>query len=132
MILNIRGTPLQTQIIRFILGGLSTTVICFGSLLVLVNVFGIHYLVSANLATGIAYLYAYIVQKKFVFQNRENTHITYGVKFIALQIFLLCLGNGILFTGVDIFGFHYFLVTVVMSIFLAFLNFVLMKLLVFT
>jgi putative flippase GtrA len=130
--MNFSAIPLQTQILRFILGGLSTTVICFGSLLVLVNVFGIHYLVSANLATGIAFFYAYIVQKKFVFQNRENTHITYGMKFIALQVFLLGLGNGFLYTGVDILGFHYFLVTVVMSAFLAFLNFVLMKLLVFT
>ncbi len=119
------------EAMRFVLGSLSTTVVCWGSLICLVEIFHVHYLVSANFSTFIAYHYSFFLNKYFVFKQVETKYIKQGIKFLMSQIFLLFLGNIMLYTGVDLLHLNYLLVTVVMAGFLACLNFTLMKISVF-
>jgi len=119
------------QILRFGLGGLSTAVLCWGLLALLVEVLHVHYLLSANVAGGAAYLYAYMVNKYFVFRNYDRKHVRQGGRFVASQLLLWVLANVGMYAGVDVFGLHYMAATVIIAGFAAGLNFLLMKLIVF-
>ena len=120
------------QIKRYVLGGATSAVLCFGSLAFFKEVCGINYLVSANLSGGLTYVYSYVVNKYLVFRNRKNTHVRHGAKFIALQAFLWVLSNAILVYGVEFFKIHYLLMVIAIAGLNAFLNFISMKFFVFT
>ena len=78
-----------------------------------------------------AMLISYNLNKYYVFENYEKKHLCQGAKFIALQVFLWVLANLILYTAVDIFGIHYFIVIIFRESFLFVLKFILMKTVVF-
>lgn len=115
---------------RYIVGGSATMVVCWGTYVGLIELLGIHYLVSANLATLVAWGFAYLMHRTFVFRS-QAPHVRSGPRFFALQLGLLGVGNVLLFAGVTGLGIHYFPAVVLVSIVTAVLNFVLMKLLVF-
>jgi len=117
--------------LRFVLGGLATMVVCWGTYVGLIEFANIHYLISANVATLVAWGFAYLMHRTFVFRS-QVPHVRSGPRFVALQLGLLSLANVLLFTGVSGLGIHYFLAVVLVSIVTAVLNFVLMKLLVFS
>jgi len=120
-----------TEILRYILGGSSSAVICFGSLAFFVEILKINYLISANMSGGLTYFYSYIINKYMVFKKTENTHFKHGTKFILLQIFLWIASNALLYWGVDILKMYYLLMVILIAAFNALLNFILMKLVVF-
>jgi putative flippase GtrA len=116
---------------RFVLCSISTVVVCWGTLILMVETCHIHYLVSANLSACITYVYAFFLNKYVVFKRNERKHFKQGIRYLILQVFLLFVGNCILYMGVDFMHFNYLSVTVIMSIFMACLNFTLMKIAVF-
>lgn len=130
--MNIERKELIFQLVRFILGGISTTCICWGSIVALVELGKLHYLLANNIGGSIALLYSYLINKYLVFKNRKRVHLKHGSKFVILQLLLIGLSNIILFVGVQCLEIHYFIVVVLMSIFLAALNFSIMKIAVFT
>ncbi|MFC1606596.1 radical SAM protein [Candidatus Latescibacterota bacterium] len=120
------------EIIRYGAAGASTTIVCWGTLLIMAELFGIHYLISVNASAFMAYLYSYIINKRFVFMNRSKKHIKHGSKFIILQALLLLIANIMIYTGVDLIGIHYFPSVVFVAVVITVLNYVLMKFMVFT
>ena len=117
--------------IKYIIAGFLVTAFNWGSILILVEIVQIHYLISFNLATLMAMLVSYILNKYYVFENYEKKHFSQGAKFIALQVFLWVMANMILYIAVDIFGIHYFIVIIFREFFLFVLKFILMKTVVF-
>ena len=126
-----RWPALKRQIVRFGVGGLTTTALCWGLLVFFVEKLHVHYLLSANLAGGIAYAYAYLINKYFVFNNYERKHVRQAGKFAAVQSVLWVLANAGMYAGVDVFGLHYLAATVIIAGLAAALNFLMMKLVVF-
>jgi putative flippase GtrA len=123
---------LKIQLGKYLLGGLSTAILCWGGLFLFTEVFHIHYLASANMAGGGAFIYSYTINKFFVYRNCGNSHLAHGGKFTLLQMFLYALGNLLLYTGVDLCGFHYLWVIVLVAGMLSMINFIAMKHVVFT
>ena len=119
------------EVKRFILGGATSAVLCWGSLVFFVEVCKINYMVSANISGGLTYLYSYLINKYLVFKKPENSHIKHGSKFILLQAALWVLSNAILFMGVDFLKIHYFIMVLLLSAFNAIINFVFMKFFIF-
>ena len=122
---------LKQQLARFVAGGLTTTVLCWGLLVFFVEKLHIHYLVSANVAAGIAYGYAYLINKYLVFGNRKREHVRQVGKFAAAQAVLWVLGNSGMYVAVEVFGLHYLAANVIVAGFAAVINFLLMKFIVF-
>jgi len=121
----------KDQIIRYVCAGLTTTVLCWGSLFVFVEVIHLHYMVAANLSGGMAYVYSYIINKYIVFKNYKREHIKQGIAFVIVQFVIWVCANVGLYLGVTVIGLHYFLMVIVIAVFAALLNFILMKLFVF-
>ena len=115
------------EIFKYIVGGLSTTVICWTTVFGLVEIFEIHYLLSVNIATGFVYLYSYMINKVFVFGDRGGQHVVKGSKFILLQVTLLALTNLLMFMSVSIYDIDYRVGVVVTSILNAVISYISMK-----
>ena len=115
------------EIFKYIVGGLSTTVICWTTVFGLVEIFEIHYLLSVNIATGFVYLYSYMINKVFVFGDRGGHHVVKGSKFILLQVTLLALTNLLMFMSVSIYDIDYRAGVVVTSILNAVISYICMK-----
>ncbi len=115
------------EIFKYIVGGLSTAVICWTTVFGLVEIFEIHYLLSVNIATGFVYLYSYMINKVFVFGDRGGQHVVKGSKFILLQVTLLALTNLLMFMSVSIYDIDYRVGVVVTSILNAVISYISMK-----
>lgn len=115
------------EIFKYIVGGLSTTVICWTTVFGLVEIFEIHYLLSVNIATVFVYLYSYMINKVFVFGDRGGQHVVKGSKFILLQVTLLALTNLLMFMSVSIYDIDYRVGVVVTSILNAVISYISMK-----
>ena len=112
---------------RFGIAGITTTAICWGSYIAFVELLKFHYLISNNLATFIAWTYAYYINKYFVFRNKKRKDINKITKFIALQTLLLGWTNLVLYLLVGRLGMHYLLVVIGNGIFLVLINFLCQK-----
>lgn len=119
------------EIFKYIVGGLSTTVICWTTVFGLVEIFEIHYLLSVNIATGFVYLYSYMINKVFVFGDRGGQHVVKGSKFILLQVTLLALTNLLMFMSVSIYDIDYRVGVVVTSVLNAVISYICMKIAIF-
>jgi len=117
--------------LRFVIGGVSTMCVCWGSCIVLIELVDTHYLIANNIATIIAWIYSYFLNKHFVFKNKEKKHIENGSKFIALQASLLALTNLNLFILVDLIHLHYLPSIIGNAVLITLLNFFFLKRIVF-
>jgi len=122
---------IQRHLFRYLLAGASTALLCWGCVWVFVEVLGLHYLVSTNLATFCAYFYSYLVNKIFVFDDKRAGHAVKGSKFLTLQFSLLLFTNVFMFTSVSLFGIHYMISVVVISVVNAAISFAVMRLAIF-
>jgi putative flippase GtrA len=119
------------EVLRYILGGATSAVVCFGSLAFFVEILKINYIVSANISGGLTYLYSYLINKYLVFKKPEKSHVIHGLKFILLQAALWVVSNAILFVGVEFLKIHYFVMVLLLSAINAIINFLFMKFFVF-
>jgi len=121
----------HTELARFILGGTTTMFVCWGSCILLVELLNMHYLIGNNIGTLLAWGYSYLINKYFVFRNKDKDHVKHGVKFILLQISLLALTNLNLYILVDLIHIHYIMSVVGNAILMTALNFFFLKFTVF-
>jgi len=122
---------LTEEIQRFVLGGLTTLVVCLTTMWLLVGVAGINKVVSLNLTAAVGYLYSYSINKILVFRKNKHSHLIYGSRFLLLQGVLLLLNNALFYAGVNWLGWHYLLVNCIIAVLMSVLNFILLKLTVF-
>lgn len=114
-------------------GGL-TTVVSFVSYWILVDVFYIHYMASTVISWIMSVTFAYITNRKWVFESRAH-----GVKAILWEVisFFACrlasglMEMGIMFIGVDLLAVNDKLVKLIANIFVILANYVLSKAIVF-
>lgn len=125
--------PIFHEGLRFAIAGLTTTIVCWGSIIVFVELFHFHYLTSNNLATLIAWFYAYFINKCFVFRNHQKQkNIKQVGKFVLLQALLLGWTNLVLYILVGYLGMHYAIIVIGNAVFLIAINFLCQKIFVFT
>jgi putative flippase GtrA len=122
---------LKKHLIRYLIGGASTTVLTWGCVWLFIEIFSFHYLISTNLATFCAYFYSYLVNKIFVFDDRQGGHVIKGSRFLILQLSMLAFANAFMFTSVSLLGFHYMPSVVVVSVLAAMISFTVMRLSIF-
>jgi putative flippase GtrA len=119
--------PIAHHAIRYLIGGASTTVLTWSCVWAFVDLAGLHYLISTNLATVIAYFYSYAVNKLFVFEDKEAGHVLKGSKFLALQLALVVFTNIFMFVTVSFVGINYMISVIVVSVINAAISFFVMR-----
>ena len=117
--------------VRFILGGLSSMAVCWGSFFILLKIAGLHYLICTNLSTFIAWGYAYFINKYLVFRDRRSEHAKQGRKYLILQGLLLATSNVLMYLQIDVWGWSLYVALFLMSVIVTAINFFALKLIVF-
>jgi len=122
---------IDKQIVRYVIGGGSTTLLGWVIMAVLVEGCRTNYVIGVNGAGVCAYCYSYLINKYFVFRNHEKKHVKQGMRFIMVQVLLWIMVNGLLLIGVEVVHMHYFVAIVTISALAMILNFRFMKTAVF-
>lgn len=127
--------PFMLHIIKYLIFGVLTTVICIGSLAILKMTpmgdsdVGIN--VANFLANAIAILSAYVLNRKFVFDSKEENILKEFTKFLGARIVSLIFDMVLFYVLVSIFNLDVMGVKIFISIGVIILNYILSKLFVF-
>ncbi|OQB14785.1 MAG: GtrA-like protein [Firmicutes bacterium ADurb.Bin193] len=124
---------MKEKILYLFFGGL-TTVVNMGSYFVLVNAFGVHYLVSNAVAFVLAVVFAYITNRKYVFEaparSREKIIIEAagffgfrGLSGLADMLFM--------FLMVDVMGINNTISKICVNVFVVIINYLFSKFIIF-
>lgn len=128
--------PLMLQIMRFaVVGGLAF-VVDFGLLLLLTEVVGLNYLVSATISFIVAVLFNYVLSIMWVFTSKpqaqhSKVYATFKmVLFFVLSTCGLLINNAIMWAFVELFALSYILGKLVATFVVMVFNFVTRKILI--
>jgi putative flippase GtrA len=116
---------------RFIIGGLMSLLVCYALLYTLVEILGLHYLIGANLASVVTFVFSYVMNKYVVFRDHSRQHAKQGIRFAMLQVLLILLANGVLIVGVEIIGLNYFIIVILLGPTVAIINYLAQKTMIF-
>lgn len=102
MIKKILDNRLMQQIMKFAVVGASAFLIDYGIMILLTEVFGIHYLVSSGISFTVSVIFNYILSMFWVFDVNNNRSQTENfVAFIILSIIGLLINQVVMWTLVD-------------------------------
>ena len=119
------------QLVRYIVGGVSTASIFWLVLVILIGVFSVHYFISNIIATAFVYLYSYLINKNYVFQDTRTKHVVIGSRFVVMRILLFVLANATLVAGVEVLDIYYIYMFVYIAVQDALISFLIMKFFLF-
>lgn len=117
------------QIIKFGVVGGTAFIIDAGTLFVLTEFFGIHYLISGTISFTLSVIYNYILSIKWVFDAKEgNSKATELAVFVGLSVIGLGLNQLFMWFFVDILQIYYMLSKIVATAVVMVYNFITRKL----
>ena len=118
------------KLIRFSIVGVGNTLVNW-SIFIILNAFGVYYILSNIIAYIIATINSYIWNSLWVFKYRQGLDINTSVKFFILNLVGLTVNTTIMYILVDILNFNKFIALVIASIFVVIMNYTINKLWVF-
>ena len=96
------------QGLKFCVVGVICTIIDFGTLILLREVFGVNYLVANVAAFTVSVIVNYILSMRYVFQGKKNTSkVREFVVFVILSAIGLGLNELLMWVSVTNFGLNY-------------------------
>ena len=123
----------REPILYIIFGGL-TTVVSFVSYCVLVDVLHLHYMAATVLSWVISVTFAYVTNRKWVFESRAHglcAMLWEMISFFACRLASGFMEMGMMFIGVDLLCVNDKAVKLIANIFVIVANYILSKVFVF-
>ena len=118
------------KLIRFSIVGVGNTLVNW-SIFIILNAFGVYYIISNIIAYTIATINSYIWNSLWVFKYGQGLDINTSVKFFILNLVGLTANTTIMYILVDILNFNKFIALVIASVFVLIMNYTINKLWVF-
>ena len=118
------------KLIRFSIVGVGNTLVNW-SIFIILNVFGVYYIISNIIAYTIATVNSYIWNSLWVFKYGQGLNINTSVKFFILNLVGLTVNTTIMYILVDILNFNKFIALVIASVLVVIMNYTINKLWVF-
>lgn len=113
------------KIFRYIISGVTASATNFVTLFILVQWFKTWYLSAAVVSFCCGIIVSYFLHKFFTFENYStNKIINQFSKFFLYNMFMLGLNTFLMYIFVDIFGFWYLLAQIIITILIAFINYI--------
>lgn len=119
------------EILLYLFFGGLTTLVNIGVFFVLDTVFGIYYLFSNAVAWIMSVLFAYITNRKWVFESNDNNIGKQFLKFVSCRIFSGACDMAIMFIGIDILHISSFIAKLLTNIVVVILNYIFSKCFIF-
>lgn len=118
------------KLIRFSIVGVGNTLVNW-SIFIILNAFGVYYIISNIIAYIIATINSYIWNSLWVFKYGQGLNINTSVKFFILNLVGLTVNTTIMYILVDILNFNKFIALVLASVVVVIMNYTINKLWVF-
>ena len=118
------------KLIRFSIVGVGNTLVNW-SIFIILNAFGVYYIISNIIAYTIATVNSYIWNSLWVFKYGQGLNINTSVKFFILNLVGLTVNTTIMYILVDILNFNKFIALVLASVVVVIMNYTINKLWVF-
>ena len=118
------------KLIRFSIVGVGNTLVNW-SIFIILNVFGVYYIISNIIAYIIATINSYIWNSLWVFKYGQGLNINTSVRFFILNLVGLTVNTTIIYILVDILNFNKFIALVIASVLVVMMNYTINKLWVF-
>ena len=127
-----RASGTLTQLVRYAFVGGLAFIVDYGSLWLLTEVFGLHYLLSAGIAFVLGLTCNYLLSTAWVFSGRtlENRWAEFAV-FALIGVVGLGLNELIMWIGTDKLHLHYMLSKIISTAIVFFWNFFARKFILF-
>ena len=122
---------LEKEIILYVVFGVLTTLMNFISYFLFTKIFGIHYLVSNILAWFFSVLFAYITNRIWVFESKNDNIIKECSLFFGGRLFSGVVDTALMYLFIDVLLISDFISKIVIQIIVVVLNYVISKLIVF-
>ena len=119
------------EILLYLFFGGLTTLVNIGVFFVLDTVFGIYYLFSNAVAWIMSVLFAYITNRKWVFESNDNNIGKQFLQFVSCRIFSGARDMAIMFIGIDILHISSFIAKLLTNIVVVILNYIFSKCFIF-
>ena len=122
------------QVMRYLIFGVLTTIINIISYTICFYALKINNLISNVIAWIIAVIFAYVTNRKYVFDSKANTNkdiIKEIARFFASRLITLGVDEFIMYITVDNWGWNALVMKILSNIIVIILNFVFSKLIVF-
>jgi len=120
------------RLVRFLFSGGMAFATNFILLFVLVDFFGVWYLLAAVISFICSVLVSFLLQKFFTFADFTRDRIPQqGSLYLGLQVFNLCLNTFLMYVGVDLLHISYLISQVIIATGMAVYNFFIYKHFVF-
>ena len=116
------------QIMKFGIVGIIATIIDFGVLIFLTEVFGLNPVVSATISFIVSLIFNYVASMRYVFSHREGMSRTREfIIFVVLSAIGLGINDLLIWAGTDLASFDYRLVKIFATAVVMVWNFVTRK-----
>lgn len=119
---------LIAQFMKFGVVGVIAFVIDFGLLVLLTEVFGVNYLVSATISFVVSVIFNYVASMRYVFTHKEDmSRRKEFVIFVVLSAIGLVINDVCMWAGVTLLAINYMVTKIFATVVVAVWNFVTRK-----
>ena len=122
------------ELVSYVFWGVMTTAVNYVSYALLTEVLHVYYLTSTGIAWAVSVLFAYFVNKMFVFQSRDwswRVALRELWQMVAARLFSLGLEMVIMWFFVDTLQFNHLIVKLAANVIVVIVNYVLSKFIIF-
>ena len=90
------------EIINYLIAGVLTTVVSFVTYEIFKDIFHIHYIISNILSWIAAVIFAYFINRKYVFESNSKDKLKEFISFVKYRILSLLIETACMYLLVDI------------------------------
>ena len=122
---------LKKELTNYIIFGILTTIINIAIYLFLTSLFHINYIISNIIAWVLSVIFAYVTNRKLVFESENNNIFKERFLFYSSRILTVIIDTALMILFIDILSFENTFSKIVVAIIVIILNYLLSKILVF-
>ncbi len=120
-----------SEIIRYLIFGVLTTIVSIGVYALFTKVFNVNYMVSNIISWIISVLFAYITNRMFVFKSKSNNIVLEIYQFYKYRIYSFLIELFLMYLFVELINIDDMISKVIVQIVVIILNYIFSKLFVF-
>ncbi len=119
---------LIAQFMKFGVVGVIAFVIDYGLMVLLTEIFGVNYLVSATISFTVSVIFNYLASMRYVFSHKEGmSRRREFVIFVVLSVIGLGINNGLMWIGTGLLGISYLITKLFATVVVMLWNFITRK-----
>lgn len=119
------------ELIFYVFFGILTTVVNIAVYFIFAEVFGVNYLVSNVIAWFLSVLFAYVTNRRWVFESKSSDILKECGLFFSGRIFSGVVDTGLMWLFIDVLAIGDMLSKIVIQVIVVVLNYVISKWIVF-